>query len=83
MSDKLKSQPVKDSIPAHSSVHIDISFIVKGRVCDPIIVIAVGTILAAPIMRPLPLALGGGGEESEKGGEEGKGDLCLFHIVGV
>ena len=34
-------------------------------------------------MRLLPLALGGGGEEGEKGGEESEGDLCLFHIVGV
>jgi hypothetical protein len=33
-------------------------------------------------MRPLPLTLGGGGEEGEKGGEGGheKGYL-LFHIV--
>ena len=71
MSGILKSQPVKDRIPAHSSVHIDISFIVKGRVSDPIIVIAVGAIRSAPIMRPLPLALGGGGEGDEKGGEGG------------
>ena len=75
---------INSSVAAKASENINISIIVKSGTHDVVewIIATQRVIIARPIVRPLPLALGGGGEESEKGGEESQGDLCLFHIVG-
>ena len=56
---------------SHGAIDIDVAIIVKGGVDDFVVIVAVGAVAARPVMRPLPLALGGGGEGDEKGGEGG------------
>ena len=56
---------------AHGAIDVDVALIVKGGVNDFIVIVAVGAVASRPVMRPLPLALGGGGEGDEKGGEGG------------
>ena len=55
---------------AHGAIDVDVALIVKGGVDDFIVLVTVGAVAARPVMRPLPLALGGGGGEGEKGGED-------------
>jgi hypothetical protein len=55
---------------SHGAIDIDVAIIVKGGVDDFVVIVAVGAVTARPVMRPFPLALGRGGEEGEKGGED-------------
>ena len=62
--------PVIVRIGSYRTIDVEVSILVKGGVRDVVEQIVAGTVCPAPVMRPLPLALGGGGESDEKGDEE-------------
>ena len=63
--------PVIVRVGSNGTIDVEVSILVKGRVRDAVEQVVDGAVCPAPVMRPLPLALGGGSEESEKSGEEG------------
>ena len=64
---------VKCCVSAETAKNINVPVIVKSGAHDVIVWIRAvqRVIIARPVVRPLPLALGGGGEGDEKGGEGG------------
>ena len=62
---------VKRQVSTKSPQHINIPLIVKIDVFYSVNIVVVWGWCTAPAVRPLPLALGGGGEGDEKGGEGG------------
>ena len=69
---KWQKYPINHQITAHPAKNVNISIIIKGNVIDIVKEFTlIDPVAARPVMRPLPLALGGGGEGDEKGGEGG------------
>ena len=67
--EKKKRVTVNRQVSTHRPQHINIPLVVKIDVFHSVnlVVIGAGTV---PAVCPLPLALGGGGEEGEKGGKQ-------------
>ena len=57
-------------ISSDGTIDVEVAFLVKSGVRDIVVQVIDGAICPAPVIRPLPLTLGGGGEEGEKGGED-------------
>ena len=61
---------IKSRTSAETTENVYVSVIVKCSSHNTIRLVATKLLVARPVVGPLPLALGGGGEEGEKGGEE-------------
>ena len=67
MAGKLQSLAIESRLPTNFSKNIYVSILVEGRLNN--FIIGATPVRATPIVCPLPLALGGGGLDGEKGGE--------------
>ena len=64
---------IQRCVAAKASENINVPIVVKGSTHHIVIWIRAvqRVVVARPVVCPLPFALGGGGEEGEKGGEQG------------
>ena len=60
---------IKSRTPAETSENVYVSVIVKCSPHNTIRLVATKLLVARPVVGSLPLALGGGGEEGEKGND--------------
>ena len=76
MAGKLQSLTIESRLPPNLSKDIYVPSLIESRLNSSVTVTI--PVRAAPIVCPFPLALGGGGLDGEKGGENCEEKGCLF-----